>query len=171
MAYTIEEEQELNQLKEWWKDNGKAIIAAFILGVGGMLGWRYWQSYQANQIMQASAEYDALVYTTNKDAAAQQAKVAEFVKAHDKTSYAVFSLLDEAKGFVAKQDYASAENSLKQAIAQSQDDILTSLADLLAGDIQVAKGDVNGAKASFENAQKNGNPLEKQMAQMKLNNL
>ena len=68
MAYTIEEEQELNQLKEWWKDNGKAIIAAFILGVGGMLGWRYWQSYQANQIMQASAEYDALVYTTNKDA-------------------------------------------------------------------------------------------------------
>ena len=76
MAYTIEEEQELNQLKEWWKDNGKTIIAAFILGVGGMLGWRYWQSYQANQIMQASAEYDALVYTTNKDAAAQQAKVA-----------------------------------------------------------------------------------------------
>ena len=43
--------------------------------------------------------------------------------------------------------------------------------DLLAGDIQVAKGDVNGAKSSFENAQKNGNPLEKQMAQMKLNNL
>ena len=126
------------------------------------------------------------------------------MKAHDKTSYAVFSLLDEAKGFVAKQDYASAENSLKQAIAQSEDDILTSLAalrlsavqfqqgqfdaalaslnqvksqgfgarkDLLAGDIQVAKGDVNGAKSSFENAQKNGNPLEKQMAQMKLNNL
>ena len=27
MAYTIEEEQELNQLKEWWKDNGKTIIA------------------------------------------------------------------------------------------------------------------------------------------------
>ena len=52
MAYTIEEEQELNQLKEWWKDNGKAIIAAFILGVGGMLGWRYWQSYQANSIPQ-----------------------------------------------------------------------------------------------------------------------
>ena len=66
MAYTIEEEQELNQLKEWWKDNGKAIIAAFILGVGGMLGWRYWQSYQANQIMQASAEYDAVVSLYHK---------------------------------------------------------------------------------------------------------
>jgi len=26
-------------------------------------------------------------------------------------------------------------------------------------------------KSDFENAQKNGNPLEKQMAQMKLNNL
>ena len=31
MAYTIEEEQELNQLKEWWKDNGKAIIALLFL--------------------------------------------------------------------------------------------------------------------------------------------
>ena len=75
MAYTIEEEHDLNQLKEWLKDNGKSIIAAFILGVGGMLGWRYWQSYQANQIMQASAEYDALVYTANKRSAARDVKI------------------------------------------------------------------------------------------------
>ena len=153
MAYTIEEEQELNQLKEWWKDNGKAIIAAFILGIGGMLGWRYWQSYQANQIMQASAEYDALVYTANKDAAAQQAK---FVKAHDKTSYAVFSLLDEAKGFVAKQDYASAENSLKQAIAQSQDDILTSLAALRLSAVQFQQGQFDAALASLNQVKSQG---------------
>ena len=38
MAYSIEEEQELNQLKDWWKENGKTIIVAFILGVGGMFG-------------------------------------------------------------------------------------------------------------------------------------
>ena len=29
MAYTIEEEQELNQLKEWWKDNGKSHYCRF----------------------------------------------------------------------------------------------------------------------------------------------
>ena len=58
MAYSIEEEQEINLLKDWWKDNGKVIIVAFILGIVGVLGWRFWQSYQANQIMQASAEYE-----------------------------------------------------------------------------------------------------------------
>ena len=31
MAYTIEEEQELNQLKEWWKDNGKALLPLLFL--------------------------------------------------------------------------------------------------------------------------------------------
>ena len=41
MAYTIDEEQELNQLKEWWKDYSKCITAAFTLGQGGILGLRY----------------------------------------------------------------------------------------------------------------------------------
>ena len=45
MAYSIEEEQEINQLKDWWKENGKTIIVAFILGVGGMFGCRYWQAH------------------------------------------------------------------------------------------------------------------------------
>ena len=31
MAYTIEEEQELNQLKEWWKDNGNTLLPLLFL--------------------------------------------------------------------------------------------------------------------------------------------
>ena len=38
MAYSIEEEQEINQLKDWWKENGKTIIVAFILGGAGRIG-------------------------------------------------------------------------------------------------------------------------------------
>ena len=30
MAYSIEEEQEINQLKDWWKENGKTLIVDFI---------------------------------------------------------------------------------------------------------------------------------------------
>lgn len=203
MAYTIEEEQEINQLKDWWKENGKVVIAAFILGVGGMFGWRYWQAHQVNQIAEASAQYEALMVST-QDAAAKQASLNEFVQANSKTSYAVFALLDEAKNAVEKQDFSAAETLLNQAITQSQDEVLTSLASLrlgavqfqleqwdaalntlnqvkndsftarkalLSGDIQVAKGDKNAAKASFEQAQQTGSPLEQQLAQMKLNNL
>ena len=27
MAYSIEEEQEINQLKDWWKENGKQLLS------------------------------------------------------------------------------------------------------------------------------------------------
>lgn len=150
MAYSIEEEQELNQLKDWWKENGKTIIVAFILGVGGMFGWRYWQAHQANQIAEASAGYDALIYAADQDPAAQKAKLAEFIQANNKTSYAVFALFDEAKNAVAKQDFASAESTLQQALSQSQDDVLTSLAALRLGAVQFQLGQLDGALATLE---------------------
>ena len=97
MAYSIEEEQEINQLKDWWKENGKTIIIAFILGVGGMFGWRYWQAHQAEKIAQASAQYDALIYSAQQDEQAKKANIEQFVQDNSKTAYAVFALLDEAK--------------------------------------------------------------------------
>ncbi|OOF65918.1 YfgM family protein [Rodentibacter sp. Ppn85] len=156
MAYSIEEEQEINQLKEWWKENGKTIIVAFILGVGGMLGWRYWQTYQANQIAEASAGYDALVYAAEQDPATQKAKLTEFLQANSKTSYAIFALFDEAKNAVARQDFASAEVALQQVLTQSQDDLLTSLAALRLGAVQFQLGQLDGALSTLEQVKSAG---------------
>lgn len=136
MAYSIEEEQEINQLKDWWKENGKTIIVAFILGVGGMFGWRYWQAHQAEQIAQASAQYDALIYSAQQDEQAKKANIEQFVQANSKTAYAVFALLDEAKKATEKQDFAAAEANLKQALTQSQDEVLTSIVALRLSAVQ-----------------------------------
>lgn len=156
MAYSIEEEQEINQLKEWWKENGKTIIVAFILGVGGMLGWRYWQTHQANQIAEASAGYDALIYSAEQDSTVQKAKLAEFVQANSKTSYAVFALFDEAKNAVAKQDFVSAESALQQVLTQSQDDLLTSLAALRLSAVQFQLGQLDSALSTLAQVKSTG---------------
>lgn len=156
MAYSIEEEQEINQLKEWWKENGKTIIVAFILGVGGMFGWRYWQTYQANQIAEASAGYDALIYAAEQDSTAQKAKLAEFVQANSKTSYAVFALFDEAKNAVEKQDFAAAEVALQQVLTQSQDELLTSLSALRLSAVQFQLGQLDNALSTLEKVKSAG---------------
>lgn len=156
MAYSIEEEQEINQLKEWWKENGKTIIVAFILGVGGMFGWRYWQTYQANQIAEASAGYDALIYAAEQDSTAQKAKLAEFVQANSKTSYAVFALFDEAKNAVEKQDFAGAEVALQQVLTQSQDELLTSLSALRLSAVQFQLGQLDNALSTLEKVKSAG---------------
>ena len=145
MAYSIEEEQEINQLKDWWKENGKTIIVAFILGVGGMFGWRYWQAHQAEQIAQASAQYDALIYSVQQDEQAKKANIEQFVQANSKTAYAVFALLDEAKKATEKQDFAAAEANLNQALTQSQDEVLTSIVALRLSAVQFQLGQLDNA--------------------------
>ncbi|WP_118777404.1 YfgM family protein [Haemophilus haemolyticus] len=145
MAYSIEEEQEINQLKDWWKENGKTIIVAFILGVGGMFGWRYWQAHQAEQIAQASAQYDALIYSAQQDEQAKKANIEQFVQANSKTAYAVFALLDEAKKATEKQDFTAAEANLNQALTQSQDEVLTSIVALRLSAVQFQLGQLDNA--------------------------
>ena len=149
MAYSIEEEQEINQLKDWWKENGKTIIVAFILGVGGMFGWRYWQAHQAEQIAQASAQYDALIYSAEQDEQAKKANIEQFVQANSKTAYAVFTLLDEAKKATEKQDFAAAEANLNQALTQSQDEVLTSIVALRLSAVQFQLGQLDNALTSL----------------------
>lgn len=145
MAYSIEEEQEINQLKDWWKENGKTIIVAFILGVGGMFGWRYWQAHQAEQIAQASAQYDALIYSAQQDEQAKKSNIEQFVQANSKTAYAVFALLDEAKKATEKQDFAAAEVNLNQALTQSQDEVLTSIVALRLSAVQFQLAQLDNA--------------------------
>jgi hypothetical protein len=145
MAYSIEEEQEINQLKDWWKENGKTIIIAFILGVGGMFGWRYWQAHQAEKIAQASAQYDALIYSAQQDEQAKKANIEQFVQDNSKTAYAVFALLDEAKKATEKQDFAAAEVNLNQALTQSQDEVLTSIVALRLSAVQFQLGQLDNA--------------------------
>jgi len=149
MAYSIEEEQEINQLKDWWKENGKTIIVAFILGVGGMFGWRYWQAHQAEQIAQASAQYDALIYSAQQDEQAKKANIEQFVQANSKTAYAVFALLDEAKKATEKQDFAAAEANLNQALTQSQDEVLTSIVALRLSSVQFQLGQLDNALSTL----------------------
>ena len=132
-------------MKDWWKENGKTIIVAFILGVGGMFGWRYWQAHQAEKIAQASAQYDALIYSAQQDEQAKKANIEQFVQDNSKTAYAVFALLDEAKKATEKQDFAAAEANLNQALTQSQDEVLTSIVALRLSAVQFQLGQLDNA--------------------------
>lgn len=56
-TYDLEEQEQLDALKHFWRDNGRLIIAAavaFIVGVGGTQGWKY---YKRSQAEQASLEF------------------------------------------------------------------------------------------------------------------
>ncbi len=48
------EEQQVEALKEWWAENGKAVIAGIVLGAGVIGGWTFWKGHQEKQAVIAS---------------------------------------------------------------------------------------------------------------------
>lgn len=135
MAYTIEEEQEINEIKTWWNENYKSIIAIVVLAFAGVFGWKYWQNHQAGQIQSLSAQYDQLIYGVEKGAA-KNVQLEQFAKDNSKTAYAVLALFERAKSAVENNDFSAAESALKQAMSESSDEVLTSVAALRLAAVQ-----------------------------------
>ena len=43
-AYSSDQEQ-IDAIKNWLRENGMAIFVGVAVGFGGLYGWQYWQSY------------------------------------------------------------------------------------------------------------------------------
>ena len=50
------EKEQLEQVKKWFQENGMSIVLGIVLGLGGVYGWRGWQSYQVNVAEAVSAQ-------------------------------------------------------------------------------------------------------------------
>jgi predicted negative regulator of RcsB-dependent stress response len=59
------EQEELEALQKWWKENGRAAVVGLVLGLGGVFGWTAWQSR-----VEATAERVSVVYQSMVEMAA-----------------------------------------------------------------------------------------------------
>src|SRR4051812_1051693 len=60
MALDLEEQEQLAELKSWWRAHGNLVIGVIVAAMLGFAGWRYWNVYQANQAAQAAGLYERL---------------------------------------------------------------------------------------------------------------
>lgn len=61
MSVHLTEEEQLENLKRWWKDYGKLIIAAVVICVAGYFAVTGWQDHKRQQAEQASASFEQLI--------------------------------------------------------------------------------------------------------------
>ncbi len=59
------EQEELEALQKWWKENGRTVVVGLVLGLGGVFGWTAWQSR-----VEATAERVSVVYQSMVEMAA-----------------------------------------------------------------------------------------------------
>ncbi len=55
------EEQQVEAIKDWWKENGKAVVLGVVVGLGGLFGWRYYQDSVVQAQEAASEQYSKAV--------------------------------------------------------------------------------------------------------------
>jgi len=117
--YETEEEQ-LDAVKRWWKENGQSTIIGLVLGIAVILGWNFWQDHKKAQAEQASALYSQLIQAIGADKKDSAEKLAERIKEqYPKTEYAAYSGLLLAKLKVQQGDIAKAQTILKDIAAGS----------------------------------------------------
>ncbi|GAA0564204.1 YfgM family protein [Halomonas salifodinae] len=151
MAELRTEEEQVEALKRWWKENGMALVAGVVLAAAGLLGWNAWQGYQANQAEAASLRYQQLIGLASQSTldeaglAEAQRLVDEITDNHGRTLYADLSRLIEARLAVEAGDRVAARAVLGDLVQGSDDAYVGDLARLRLARLQLADDEPQAA--------------------------
>ena len=134
------EEQQVEALQKWWKENSTSAMIGLGIGIAAILGWNQWLDYKKEQTGKASAVYDQLIKDVEgnkKDAVDTVAK--QLKTEFGSTEYATYSTLLQAKTKVEAGDLAGAKELLQGLANQSTD--LSQLAKLRLVRLFLATGE------------------------------
>lgn len=141
MAIYDTEEEQLDALKRWWKENGTSSMVGVALGIIMILAWNYWRDYRHDQAVQASNLYAQFVKAMTEGNKESTAKIAERIGKEFKNSeYAQYSGLMQAKLKAEQGDLAGAKELLK-AIAAGSDKNIANIAKLRLVRLMMASGE------------------------------
>jgi predicted negative regulator of RcsB-dependent stress response len=120
-TYQTEDEQ-VQAIKDWWKENGRSVIAGLIIGIAAIAGYRYWSHYQTTQSEQASMIY-AQVITSAANADNEKAfeQGQNLITNYSGTPYASLAALTLSKLALDKSDYTTAAAQLRWIVDNSGD--------------------------------------------------
>jgi predicted negative regulator of RcsB-dependent stress response len=128
-VYDLEEQEQLEDLKAWWKQYGKYVGAALSVIAVVIIAIQGWRWYQFNQAEQASVLYQAVSQAARKDDVAKAKDPA--MQMEDRfagTAYAPRAALVYAKLLYDAGDRAGARAQLQWAIDHSNEDDLKTIA-------------------------------------------
>lgn len=113
-VYNSEEEQ-VQAIKQWWKDNSTSLIAGIVIGIAVLAGYRYWTETKLTQAQQASDIYSEILSSANDKAS----KTEKLKTDYSGTPYAALAALLVAKDNVEGNEVEKAVAQLKWVIDNS----------------------------------------------------
>ncbi|WP_147199184.1 YfgM family protein [Pantoea sp. CCBC3-3-1] len=134
-VYSNENEQ-VDALKGFFAQNGKALVVGVILGIGALAGWRYWSTHQDGSSREASARYQQV--STALDASKPETlnAAAKFASENSNT-YGALASLDLAKRYVDSNQLDKAAAQLQSGLKATKDANLQAVLNLRLARIQL----------------------------------
>lgn len=130
-ALDLQEQEQIEGIKAWWKDNGNKVLGAVLIVVVAMGGWRGWQYYQNKQAAEAStlyAEFTKQLQTN--DAKRINDAAAAVMDKYASTAYAPRAALLAAQVNENGKDMARAKTQLQWTIDHAGEAALKDVARL-----------------------------------------
>lgn len=153
MAEMKTEEEQVEALKRWWRENGKSLIVTIAIAVGGVLSWNSYQDYQVSQAETAGMYFQRLLSSAPMGQLSE-AEIAEVRHNSDTlkeefgaTTYAQFAGLMMARVEVQTGNLPAAVAELQWVLEQDGDAEVHSLATLRLAKVLGAQGQYDQALA------------------------
>ncbi|MEN3363758.1 MAG: hypothetical protein V7606_1032 [Burkholderiales bacterium] len=148
MAYDLEEQEQLDTLKAWWKQYGNLVTWLLIVALAGYAAWTGWNTWQRNQSAQAALLYEELEKAVAaKDNGKVQRAATDLSDKFGKTAYAQMGALAAAKAAFDTNDLKTAKAQLQTVIDKGSDEEYKAVARIrLAGILLDEKAYDDGLK-------------------------
>ena len=124
-TYDLEEQEQIDELKTWWRMHGNLVTAVLLAVAVALAGWQGWNWWQRKQSAEASAIYTALQQApAGADVKRTRDLAGELIEKYSGTAYAglgaMVSARTQAEGGDAKTARAqfgwAAENAKEAAL-------------------------------------------------------
>ena len=112
------EEEQVEKLKSWLRENGMAIVFGVVIGIGGLGGYRYWIDYREGQAEAASDLYVQMIEALDAgdhEAVASQAQ--RLIGDYAALEYATLARLALARSHVEQGEFDLAQQALQQVVS------------------------------------------------------
>lgn len=143
-GYTTDEET-VEQLRAWWRENGPWIIGGLALGAAVLFGWRYWTEWREQQLALASDTYAQVLAASEAGDVARAVELAAAIAGlRLPTPYEEMAALAVARAAVVAGDPAVARGQLRAAIDDGGREVAL-LARLRLARLELAAGEPQAA--------------------------
>lgn len=113
----VSDEEQVENIKNWLKTNGPAIVAGIVIGVAAIVGWQYWSAYRAGHAEQASLHYENLVQAVDGSDHAQARNQGQIlIQEYPNTPYGALTGLMLARLAAEEGDLTTATEHLEWVI-------------------------------------------------------